>query len=504
MGVFDNPDASLVFLVELQPYDPSADAVTSLYVATRSYTTGAADTPANTYYEPLVLSGLSFEQSMYRPGHIGGRSLPGRGKLILVNTGEFDAWLDYQFDGRAVIIKAGEDGAAYSTFTTVFSGVTGIAGFGRNEIILPLVDKRGMLDKLIQPTLYAGTGGNEGGDDLKSKPKPVCLGKCQNITPVPVDYTNRVYQVNNGAIEAIDAVYDNGKLLTLTTDYTVDLPNGRFTLVAAAAGQVTADVRGDKTGAVYVSSAADILERLAVTFGGLADPADLDTASFTALNTATTAVLGFYSGTLARNLLDVMDEIVTSIGGFYGFNRAGLYTVGRFEAPTGSPDLVLDESGVIKRTLVRDNYSQPVWRQRLGYGRAWTVQYPDQLDAAATAAHKSFVGDEFRTAADEDTTVKEDGVGKGGHLNALDLEPLATLLVEKTDAETEVTRLLTLYKTQRQVFHLVAKTQPFAVGVGDEVSLTHSRFGLSAGKDLIIVGFREYAAKGEVELDLWG
>jgi len=504
MTVFDDPNARRVFTAEIKPYDTATSALTTLYVSTEGFTTASSDTPADTYFEPILSSKLVFQRSMYRPGAVGGRSLPGRGNLVLVNTGQFDAWLALHFDGRQVTIKAGVSGDAYSTFQTVFEGFCGEAGFGRNEIHLPLLDKREKLDKVLQETLFAGTGGVEGGDDLKSKPKPVCFGKCFNLKPVEVDATNRIHQVNNGQIEAIDAVYDNGKLLVLTTDYTVDLVNGRFTLVAASTGLITADVQGDKAGGVYVSSAADIMERLVVTFGGLATPADLDTASFTALNVLTTAALGFYSGTAARNLLDVLDEIVASIGGFYGFTRAGLFSVGRFEAPGGTPALYLTESDLTKDSLGRESYGPPAWRRRIGYGRSWTVQLPDQMDVLATAAHKSFVAEEFRVASDEDTTVKADGVGNGGYKNAIDPEPLATLLALKADAESEATRRLTLYKTRRENFNAVAKTQPFAIDLGDVVNLSHARFGLAGGRDLIVVGFKEFAALGEVTLDLWG
>ena len=503
MTDFANPNARRLFLGVLHPYDPAADATTTLYIGTDAFTTRPADDPADVYFEPIIQDGISFERSMARPGAVGGRSLPGRGALRLVNTGDFDHWLDYNFDGRRVSILSGEAGEDWAEFETVFEGVTGEAGFGRLEIVLPLLDNRDRLDRPLQETLFSGAGGVEGGDDLKSKPKPVCLGECRNITPVLVDATARTYQVNDGAIEAIDGIYDNGRALA-AADYTADLAAGRFTLAAQPNGLVTADVRGDKRGGVYVSTAADMLRRLAVDFGGLGDPGDLDTASFSALNVKTTATLGVYTGTAARNLLDVMDEVAVSVGGHHGFNRAGLLSVGRLEAPSGTPVIDIDEGDIERGGLGRESFGSPAWRRRVGYGRSWTVQLPDQLDGAATEAFKTFAAEEFRIAAAEDDTVKQDGPGNDGHKMAADPEPVATLLVEKTDAETEAARLLALYGRRRAVYRVATRAAAFAVDLGDVVRLVHPRFGLAAGRDLIVVRFFERAALGEVELDLWG
>ena len=504
MTVFTDTAAGRVFLVTLEPYDPATGATVTLYAGTHGVVTEPTDTPADTFFEPIVKEALTFERSMFRPGHVGGRSLPDRGNLELVNTGAFEKWLDYHWEGRAVTVRMGRKGDSFSGFAVVFSGICGALAYERNTIVVGIRDKQEELDTLLQETLYAGSGGNEGGDDLKDKPKPVCLGRCLNVTPVTVDTTNHVFQVHDGQIEAIEAVYENGRSLTVATDYTVDLANGRFTLVNAPSGLVTADVKGDKTGGVYVSSAADIPRRVAVTYGGLADPVDLDTASFTALDAKTTAILGLYAGATARNVLDVLDDIAGSVGGVYGFDRDGRFTVGRLEAPSGAAALVIGENDVVENGVRRESFGPPVWRLRLDYGRCWTVQSADVLDATATDAHKEFVSVEYRTAAEEDTDVKEDGAGKGGHKGAVDPEPRPTLLVDKAAAEAEAARLLALFKEPREIFGVAIKAPGFETELGALVNFTHSRFRLSAGKDFVVVGIRENARAGDVELDLWG
>jgi len=182
MTVFTDTAAGRVFLVTLEPYDPVTGATVTLYAGTDGIVTEPTDTPADTFFEPIVKEALTFERSMFRPGHVGGRSLPDRGNLELVNTGAFDAWLDYHWEGRAVTVRMGRKGDAFAGFAVVFSGICGAPAYERNTIVIPIRDKQEELDTLLQETLYAGSGGNEGGDDLKNKPKPVCLGRCLSWT----------------------------------------------------------------------------------------------------------------------------------------------------------------------------------------------------------------------------------------------------------------------------------------------------------------------------------
>jgi len=503
MSVLTDITARRVYAVELMPYDPATDATVTLYGATSGFTTSATDTPAHTFFEPVINNALTYSRSMFEPNKIGGRSMPDPGVIEIINVGGFDEWLGYIYDGRAATVKVGYDGDDYTDFETLFTGVCGEIEYQRNLIRIPIFDKQDRLDKLIQENHYAGTGGNEGDEDLEGKPKPVLMGECLNVTAIYVDRTSYVFQVHDGAINAIDAVYDQGKLLTLTTDYTVDLSNGRFTLTAAPAGVVTADVKGSATGAAYVSSVADIVERIVKDYGGFVS-GELDTVSFADLNTANSAKIGFYTATTERNILDVLDEVCLSIGAFYTVTRTGKFRVARFEAPAGAADKSFEETDLILNQMVRDSGGAITWRQRVQYGIAWTVQYADNLDPAATDAHKSFIAEPYRVASVEDTDIKEDGVGKSGFINAVDLEPLQTLLVEEADAATEAARLLTLYRTRRDRFLAPVKTSAFDTELGDVVEITHSRFGLSGSKKFTVVGMDERAAENQIDLELWG
>ena len=60
------------------------------------------------------------------------------------------------------------------------------------------------------------------------------------------------------------------------------------------------------------------------------------------------------------------------------------------------------------------------------------------------------------------------------------------------------------YDERRDFFSVTVKTQAFQIELGETAELTHSRFGLSAGKKFVVVGIAERAVVNEAVLDLWG
>lgn len=196
----------------------------------------------------------------------------------------------------------------------------------------------------------------DGDPNLAGKPKPLCFGQCLNVTPAFVSPSQLVYQVHAGPIQAIDAVYDSGVELNPPSDptnpqYTVDLERGTLTLEQAPTGEgtlITADVRGDATDGIYVETVAGVVQRLVTAYGPLTD-SELDAATLDALDAENGETVGLYLSD-QRDVLAALDELINTVGGFYGFNRAGLFCVGRVEEPDRWPAVVLD--GVDDRIAV--------------------------------------------------------------------------------------------------------------------------------------------------------
>src|SRR6185436_11654114 len=133
--------------------------------------------------------------------------------------------------------------------------------------------------------------------------------------------------------------------------------------------------------------------------------ADLDSASFTALDLGNSSVVGLYAVD-QRTVLDVLDELVNSIGAFYGFDRGGLFEVGLFTAP----NLVQPAAATFGASDILEIEAQPTevpaWRQRVGYDRNWTVQAGDTLAGSVTELRKTYLAEDQRLAVATDETVK--------------------------------------------------------------------------------------------------
>lgn len=486
----ENPYAAKSYIVILKPYDTVAAATETIYLSDRGYVSSPTESPANTYFDPRVIEALNFQRSMFTTGKLGGRSFPSFGEIVLANAdGGLDDFATYAWDDRDVEVKVGEKGANLSQHFTIFKGQSKSVDFDDLIVRVIIRDGQDKFTRTFPPNTYAGTGGNEGSAIMEGSPKPVCLGQVFNISPVLVDESSGVYQVHDGPIESIVAVYENG---VATTSFTTDLSNGRFTMTSTVAGNITADVKGAKPGGSYKETAGDIMRFVVSEYGGLTDPGDLDTASFTALNTANSATVGCYYKQRAE-ILSVLDELANSIGAFYGFDRSGLFSVGRIEVATGSADLELDSTNII--TLERLPTEVPTSTVVLSYKRNFTVF--DENTLGASAADRDFFLRESAQVTDEDTAVA------AIYPNAKFLE-VDSKLIDSSAANTESARLLTLYKSQRNIYRIRCKAQPFTIKLNDVVKITFARYDLTAGKLFRVISLFEDAAINEVELELWG
>jgi len=486
----ENPYAAKSYIVILKPYDPDASAVTTIYLSDRGYVSGPSETPASTYFDPRVIEALNFERAMFRSTRLGGESIPSFGAIELANAdGGLDAFADYAWDDREVEVKVGEKGANLSQHFTIFKGQSKAVEFDDLTLKVVIRDGQDKFTRTFPPNTYAGTGGNEGSAIMEGVAKPVCLGEVFNITPVLVDESSGVYQVHDGQIESIVAVYENG---VATTGFTADLNNGRFTMSTTVTGVITCDVKGAKPSGSYKETAGELIRFLATEYGGLTDPGDIDTAAFTALDTANSAATGVYIRE-RTNLIEPMDTLANTVGAFYGFDRSGKFTVGRVAAPTGSADLELDSTNIIE--IERLPTEIPTSTVILKYKKNYTVLDEDIIGSGAS--------DPDYLQRDGASVKASDAAVAAIYPNANFLE-LQTAFASSSDAATEATRLLNLYKVQRDIYRVRCKAQPFTLKLGDIVKITFSRYSLGSGKLFSVVSLFEDAAVNEVELELWG
>jgi hypothetical protein len=124
--------------------------------------------------------------------------------------------------------------------------------------------------------------------------------------------------------------------------------------------------------------------------------------------------------------------------------------------------------------------------------------------AATTAAAieiRAALGRELRTVTTTETL-------HAIYADAEEREPLESILADETSAQAEIDRLCALYTVSRAFYTVRAFVEDASdaheIEPGDTVSVTHSRYGLSGGKNLLVVAARSDFLSSAVDLVLWG
>lgn len=244
-----------LYLVELTVWDPALGATKVLrYASGQGHITGPAETPPNAFYEPRVLQPAGMTRTLFAARTTQGRSTVGFGDLVLQNDdGALDGLLAYGFDGRSIMIRRGLVDAAYpGGFTTdLVATMAGAPEITQQTVTVKLRDRQAELALPLQLTKYLGDNalpaGLEGvAGDLKGKPKPICLGSAQNVSPPCVNTSKLIYQVHDGAVASVPAVYDKGVALGAGFGFTQQTSQfGAHAIRAAAYGAAVFVIVGE-------------------------------------------------------------------------------------------------------------------------------------------------------------------------------------------------------------------------------------------------------------------
>jgi len=509
----------MIYLVEVTAATDSAGTTTVLRFSSEAYVTGPAESPANTYYDPRVKTPADITRNLFASGTTSGASRVGYGVVELSNVdGGLDYMNTYGFDGRALTIKIGDVGLAYSAFTTILSGTMEQVEFSFQTVTILARDKLAVLDLPLQKTEYAGTNtlpnGVEGTADLKGQKKPLLYGQVYNISPPCVNTSKLIYQVSDLLINDVSATYDRGVGLTKGSNYTdlSDMSNNApasgnyrilktstgsyFRLGSSPTGQITCDAVQGATSADR--TAAQLVKAIAIK-GGVSS-GDVNASDVTALDTANSSVVGVWIFG-DESALSVIDQVAQSVGAWYGYDATGGFRMARFEAPSGAADIEINDDNIVSIETIRPNDTDrglPAYKVILNYAKNYTTQDSD-IASSVTADRRSFLRYQFQSSYTEDATVKNQ------FLLASEITR-DTLLVSSANASTEASRLLTLYKTNRYMYQvrIALDVTEHLPDLNDTANVTLDRFGLDSGKLFRIIGISSNYAINRATLTLWG
>ena len=480
-----------MILVELTAAVDAVGTLKTFYLSDENFVTAPTDTPADVAFDAALLDPGSIGINAFGDGRTGGGTKLEIGEMIIANNdGTFDDWLNYSFDGRPAVIRYGQGGPYPASFQTILTCTVDAVEASFKQIVVRLRDKQYLFTQQLLSNRYGGTNvlpdGVDGtAADLKDKVKPRVFGSVLNITPAFVNTSKLTYQVNDGLVADIPAVYDRGVALTRGADfntiaalqastpaaasYVTCLAEGLFRLGSAFAGLITADV----VERAAPRTVGQTLRSIAMLAG--VPPSDVSSADVDALDVVNPALIGIYiNGT--DTFQAVMDQVALSIGAYYGFDANGMLRMGVLTEPTGAEAVTIypyDILSDVSRRSPKDN-GREVWSVTNNYGRVWTVQASD-LAGSVQPDRKAFLALQYRTAAATDPAVKNRVLLAGTIENT-------TLLVDADAAAAEAARQLALFKVRRSIYEIpvdlsVVTSNP--VGLINVVKVVIDRFGLS-------------------------
>lgn len=476
----------VVRLVLVEAVASIAGVDTTIYLSSKPYVTGSGDTPANISYDPCIIDGVEFNASI----DLGGDTSISFGDIEVDNTtGSKDGWLGYVWANRAVNIFLGDPRWVRSDFRQVFSGVVSdLASRDRKSLNLKLKDKLERLNSPLTETKLGGSTAN------KDKLLPICVGECFNVTPLLIDPVNLTYQLHQGQIESVIEVRSNGAVPVSNSQ---NLLAGTFTLSASPNGAaITASVQGAKPSGVYSNDVASLVKLIVTTYGPTTtrlSTSDLDLANFTAFTAANPQPVGLYAEE-RMNVLEACQQLCKSIGAAMTETSLGLLRLVKLTLPaTGTPTLVTADD-IIYHTLQIEDRPPVKSTCKLGYAKNWTPQDPTALAAGIAPSTVPLFKEEWLTVTSADATVNS--------AYLLNQEPVQedSLLLAAADASTEADRRRDLWKVPRTVFAMECRPTMLLVELGDTVTITHSRFGLSGGVTGLVVGVQRNWLTGRVKL----
>nr|WP_315467157.1 hypothetical protein [uncultured Undibacterium sp.] len=513
---------STIYLLHIKGYDPITSTEKTLYFSSSMYITGASNLPpggvAHTWYSPRIGETVRIERNAWGQGTIGGKSEIGFGVAELVNM---DGGLDYLktwgFDGRTITAIVGEvNPGGVPVWTTAFTATMAAPVVELDRVMFYLRDRQIELDKPLCTANYGGTNilpnGRDGTpDDIGGQNIPVLMGTSSNISPVCVNTSRLIYQVNNGPIVTVDASYDQALGHTKGTDYTdeadmqTNAPGAATYRVWPAGGcyRLGSDLAGKHTcTATQGATAADrtagqIFKRIALIAGISAG--DISASDITAIDTLQPAEVEIFRQD-DTTCGDAIAEICNSIGAWSGFDRLGILRIKRLDAPVGSPVVTFNETNISDIETVKNGDTDiPVWKFFLQYQRNYTLQDSD-IESSVTFARRGFISQTYRKKIAWDNAVRTKN-------------KLARIVTETTSltnaaaAQAECTRRFNIFKVAREIFRVTAFVDNATlalVDIGTEIRIELDRLGLDAGKNFIVLGVNTDVIAGEIQMYVWG
>lgn len=315
--------------------------------------------------------------------------------LALADDPSFTNAARFFWRGADIEIFAGRTSDPWP-WRSMFKGQVTADGIDGQKLTLQASVNSDVFEADVLTATYAGTGGVEGGDDIKGRLKPLALGWPQNVEPVLINAVYSIYQFSAyGPIEAVTALYERGSDFgSADADYAdyaalqaATVPDGGWAtclaeglvrLGAPEAGVITGDLKGHEVDGAAPRLTGAIISLLASLAG--VDPQMLVQESLDSMDAAVPYPVSIHL-TQKVSFAEVARRMVLPCN-----HQAGVSALGEFyvAAPDlGKPErITLHAQGkrMPQVAKVRElGVSRPYWRTVMGAARCWRVHAPDEI-----------------------------------------------------------------------------------------------------------------------------
>ena len=420
-------------------------------------------------YIACLRGGLNYSESLA----VDGQFSLNIGDLEIINpAGKFDYVLDYIWTNRRILVLLGDVRWARADYRVVLDGtMIRLDSKDSQTLNIQIADKLQRLNAPLTETKLGGTGEN------KDAIIPFTLGECCNITPLLVDPLTRTYQVHPGAINDVPEARADEFPISITKD----VANGKFSATYTPIGTVTCTVQGHKHLGAYSNTVANLCYQVAID-GGKAGTrftdADCDLTQLTTFNTAHPQPVGYFNNS-QDNQLTCMQNLAASIGAQIAISRSGLMKI--LTLDVGTPVKTIAEGLDFKENSLQIIQTlEVVGSVKLGFCKNWTPQARNKSIQIPTK-HQDLWATDWRTVTRQNSTVTANY-----KLQAVPQQEDTYLIVE-SDAIVEADRRLAFRSTQKRIYQFVGLSSCLQLELGQTITLKHKRFGLSSGKNGVIV-----------------
>ncbi len=210
-------------------------------------------------------------------------------------------------------------------------------------------------------------------------------------------------------------------------------------------------------------------------------------------------------------ILDGVQTVLESIGGYLIGTNTGDLVVGRFEAPAGPVRKAIVESQILDNSrhsiqiVPTDDEGTgiPAFKAILSFSPNWLAQDRDALAGSVSIEDRDLYAQPALLVDDTDAAV----LTKHPEARTVRLE---TLLEDTADAQAEVERRLLFLKSEPSRFRVPLATTEAVwdsdgatpLDIGDEVTLELSRFGYSVAASFVVIGVDELFGESVVVVDI--